>query len=311
MGFKPIDFLAIKGNSLVYTKKKLSSEVRLNDLVLFGILVMSLIKIIALIINVNVYLDSKDKRYTLYISGWSIYLISGLMPIISIFFVDPIITNILLLINAVLSSIAFVNVAGGYYSQFININFKWIPIIIVVFTTTVIVLYLAFGLNIAMNIAIFNLNALLIVSFILPVIKWKLFKINVGRSIIWYYITVLSLLIYVVVSIYITSLGYSFGVYDCNDPVIIFWNYFTGIVVLSLLINYFYQFEYCLLARKKDNLIGEYSHNIGNALQSIYLSTEVLRTKKESSEEEKKEMADLIDKKLNTALKFLKEIREL
>lgn len=283
----------------------------MNQLVFFGLMVMSLIKIIALIININVYLDSRDKRYILYISGWSLYFIGGIIPIISDLFVVPFISNIFLLISAILNSIGFVNISGGYFSRFVNIDFKSLNILILSFTGTIITLFIIIGLNLAMSVTSLILFALFVIALILPVIQWNEFKKNVGKSIVWYYSCVFSHLVYTIISIFIISLGYSFGVYNCNDPVIIFLNYFPGIVTLTLLINYFYHVEYSLLAKKKDDLIEDYSHNIGNVLQGIYLSTEIIRSKKESSEKEKKEIADLIDKKLDTALKFLKEIREL
>ncbi len=131
-----------------------------------------------------------------------------------------------------------------------------------------------------------------------------------GRSIIWYYASVLILSIFFPVSIIINLQGYGYGLYNADDPVLIMFNYVPAIAANFSLIILLVHLEYTTSSRKQLELKDNYSHDLGNILQVISSAFELIEMKGRS-ESETSELGELLKDKLNEAAKQIRDIRDL
>jgi hypothetical protein len=86
--------------------------------------------------------------------------------------------------------------------------------------------------------------------------------------------------------------------------------YVPGIVTTLLLIILLVHLEYSISNREKFDLKDKYSHELGNIMQAIFTTFDLIKTKREP----KKEVAELealLETKLNDASNLIKEIRKL
>lgn len=131
-----------------------------------------------------------------------------------------------------------------------------------------------------------------------------------GKSIRWFYFTIVIALIYLPSSIYISLSGESFGLYDSENILLILINYLPPIVANVLLIILLVHLEYTISIREKFNLKDKYSHNLGNIVQVIYSSADFIKYIAKLGKDEE-EMLKLVEKKCKEAAQLIKEIRSI
>ncbi len=105
-------------------------------------------------------------------------------------------------------------------------------------------------------------------------------------------------------------MGNKYGLYESNDSMLIMLNYgssvFATIAFFALVINIEFGYRHVMSTNLKD----KYSHELGNILQAIYTSLQLLK-KNTSSEIDKIDLIDLSEGKCLSAAEFLKNIKKL
>ena len=129
---------------------------------------------------------------------------------------------------------------------------------------------------------------------------------------LWYIYVIIAIigLIYLPISISIFAEGLGFGLYDADNIILIFLNYGYIIIITVFLHILTLHLEYTISQLEKFNLKDVYSHNLGNALQAIYTSLDLLSTPNINKKDED-ELKTTLHNKLQEAVELLREIREL
>lgn len=243
--------------------------------------------------------------------GWLIFSIAAIFPIISGISIDAYLSQIYFLLNGIFISVGMLYIGSGYFSFFVEIP----KIIFIILTSFLIllplILFISLGLKLALNFSIITYNIFIMGAFIIPILKWENFKKTVGKSIIFYFMTLSILIIYIPISVISLLQGYSYGLYESNDVFLISINYNFAIISMIVMIIYLIHLEFTISTREKDDLKDKYSHNLGNILQTVYFSVELLKDKKEMNIEKRVNLSGVIEKKMKEAENFLKEIRDL
>jgi hypothetical protein len=137
------------------------------------------------------------------------------------------------------------------------------------------------------------------------------FKTKIGKSIMWYHAVTVSFFTYVPVSIYIVLQGYSYGLYNVDNPFLVILNYIFPLATTIILIVFQIHFEYGISNNQKFQLKDKYSHEIGNILQIIQSSMDIVSQNKDKVNVEVNEINDLVRTKCIEASTLIREIRTL
>ena len=181
---------------------------------------------------------------------------------------------------------------------------------IFIFFISTVLLFLITDYVVTIAFCALFMNLLFFSTFVIPPIKKKSFKKFMGRSIIWYYASLLTLSIFFPVSIIIALQGYRYGLYNADDPVLITFNYLPIMITSILFIILLVHLEYTTSSRQQLELKDNYSHDLGNILQVISSAFELIEMKGRP-ESETSELRELLKDKLNEAAKQIRDIREL
>ncbi|NHI92821.1 MAG: hypothetical protein EAX96_10000 [Candidatus Lokiarchaeota archaeon] len=283
----------------------------MNEILLYNLMIILAIGIIGTGISINFYFETKRKLFKYCIPGWIIFSLGYLSPIISIFFNNIIVDQILFLFYGIFASIGVYIIAIGTISYFIEVSLKIALIPCYFFICTSIILYLIFGIHSALNLSLIYFGVALTSVYIVPLLKWEESKKIIGKSIRLYFISLAVLTMYFPIAFLIFSEGDSFGLFYSDNPVLIMLNYLCIICGAILVIIYFIHLEFSITNKERFDLKDKYSHNLGNILQTIYLSTGLLKIKGDMDNSETLGLSKIIEKKVNEAEKFLEEIREI
>ncbi len=283
----------------------------MNLLVIYSQITLFIIRIIGLSVSIEFYFDIKKKKFILFIISWILFIIATLLALISLLWSDQTIIQILLILNVLFTSLGIIFYLWGINVYFISINPRLMLIFIVLFTIIAFILFITINSLIAIFFMVIGFNIMLISTYIIPPLKIKQFKNYMGKSIRWYYSVLIFLLPFIIISIYTNLLGYSYGLYESDDTIMILLYYipinFISIILIILLI----QLEYGISTSEVHNLKDKYSHDLGNILQVIYTATEISNDKENFQKETLKDMKDLVQDKVKEASNLIKEIRDL
>ena len=283
----------------------------MNEVIIFALVSFAIIRMVGFGISVNYYHETKKVNHLYFIIGWLIWSVAAILPILSGLALDIFFSHFYLLINGILVSTGFLFIASGYFSYFVKIPRNLFYLLTPAFTLIPLLLYFSLSLDIALNFSIITYHSFLIGAYILPLVKWNNFKKIVGKSIKFYFLTLTTLLLYIPISIISLLQGYSYGLYEANDVFLISLNYSFGIGSVVLMIIYFLHLEFTISIRDKDELKDKYSHNLGNILQTVYLSIGLLKEEKDLNSEDRTDLAEVIERKVYQAETLLNEIRNI
>ena len=280
----------------------------MNEVLLLSLICLFIIAIIASGIFINFYFEKKRKLFIYYIPGWIIYSLGYLVSILAVLFLDSPISHLLLVFHGILIEIGIFLIGMAVISYFINVPLKLVGFAIIFFGSVPIILYLTLGVGMALNFSFYTFSFSTFTALVAPFFKWNIFKDLIKKNMVLYFIDMADLVFYIPVMVLIFSRGYNFGLFFSNDPYLIMLNYLTVITGTILTFIYFVQLEYSISNQEKFNLKDKYSHNMGNILQAIILSIELLKSK---NIPEELEPLKLIEKKIREVNELLKEIREI
>ncbi|MCK4480871.1 MAG: hypothetical protein KAV01_10110 [Candidatus Lokiarchaeota archaeon] len=282
----------------------------MNELVLFSLILLIFTRLIGLGTSLNFFYDLRKKFLLYFIFGWLLSIIANIIPLILDFIEDTFFSEFILVLNALIASLGMIFLIAGLFSYFVQIKFFSFILGCIIITCLAILFFFFLDYNISVAFSVIIMNLSIIVAFSFPLFKLKKFKEFVGKSIRWYYITCGTVFGYLPISIFIYTQGYGYGLYNTDDVLFIILNYTIGIVTHILLIVLLIHLEYNISNERKNQLKDKYSHNLGNIMQVIYSSSDIIKRiiKPDVNEEEKLE---LIEKKCKEAAKLINEIRNI
>lgn len=281
----------------------------MNSLLLLCLIFFLCVRIFGLGVSIDFLIDKKESRFVLFCLGWSFWIVANSFALLFISFSKNN-SDLFLVLNVLLVVIGSILYAWGFFIYFTSVSYKLMNLLILITIVFTFFLYFLDYTSIAVIFCNGIINILIVSTFIVPLLKKKQLKKYIGRSIRWYYATILLFLSYLPVTIINFVLGYDYGLYNQNNPVIIIFNYVPSISATILLIILLVHVEYNTSANQKFELKDKYSHNLGNILQTISSTFELI-IKKAFSETELSKMNKLIMDKVKEASKLLKEIREI
>lgn len=282
----------------------------MNEFLIFCLIFFVFVRLVGLIVAIDFFYNTKEHKFKMLIFGWSCWIVAGIIAIFVNTLNETGLNEVLLVFNVLFGMIGSIFNAWGLLEYYISVPHKFMKIFLLLTTLMTLFLYLTVNLLASMIFGIIILNIALFGSFILSPLKKKKFKEFMGKSITWYYLTVFTFFIYFPISIFISTKGYGYGVYNTTDPIIIMLNYLPTLVGTILLVVLFVHLEYSTSTRQKNELKDKYSHNLGNIMQIIVSATDI-------SEMHYKQGRDIlpnlqiIKEKTKEAAKLIKEIRKL
>lgn len=282
----------------------------MHELIFFSMFLLILIRLLGVIVSVNSYYESKSNTYIYFAIGWCLWIIAGIVALLSAITNNQTQENFFLLINYLLGPIAIFFIGSGLTSYYIKISSNKIKLASVVLITFPLIISFSLGIvPVALYARIFQFFGIILI-FLLPFLKYNTFKKRIGKSIRWYYMTCFSILFYIPLAILsmITSM-YS-GSFQSQDITIIVGAYSSIIIMTILLIAFIIHLEYTISNEQQNQLKDKYSHNLGNIMQVIYSSVDLFKriVKLENIDKGK---LDLIERKCKEASKLINEIRNL
>ncbi len=282
----------------------------MNDLVLLSLIIFIFVRVIGLGISIDFLNGTKAEKFKFLTLGWLFWILAALTPIFSNLVENIYLKEFLLVLNAFLAALGAFFYLWGFLKYFMTVSFKKMVLLIIIFIISTVLFFLITDYTVTITFCAVFINLILISTFVIPPIKKKSFKKFMGRSIIWFYASVLTISLFFPVSIIITLQGYGYGLYNADDPVLIMFNYVPAIAANFSLIILLVHLEYTTSSRKQLELKDNYSHDLGNILQVISSAFELIEMKGRS-ESETSELGELLKDKLNEAAKQIRDIREL
>jgi len=282
----------------------------MNDLVLLSLIIFIFVRVIGLGISIDFLKGTKAEKFKFLTLGWLFWILGVLTPIFSNLVEIIYLKEVLLVLNAFLAALGTIFILWGFFKYFMTVSFKKMVSLIIIFIISTVLFFLITDYTVTITFCALFMNLILISTFVIPPIKIKSFKKFMGRSIIWYYASILILSLFFPVSIIINLQGYGYGLYNADDPVLIMFNYIPVIMSTIVIIILLVHLEYTTSSRKQLDLKDNYSHDLGNILQVISSAFELIEMKGRS-ESETSELGELLKDKLNEAAKQIRDIREL
>ncbi len=282
----------------------------MNDIVLLSLIIIIFVRVIGLGIAIDFLNATKVEKFKFLTLGWLFWILGALAPIFSSLVENIYLKEVLLVLNAFLATLGTIFILWGFFKYFMTVSFKKMVSLIIIFIIIVVLFFLITDYTVVITFCALFMNLILISTYVIPPIKKKSFKKFMGRSIIWYYASVLMLSLFFPVSILIALQGEGYGLYSADDPVLIMFNYIPIIATSILFIILLVHLEYTTSSRKQLELKDNYSHDLGNILQVISSAFELIEMKGRT-ESETSELGELLKDKLNEAAKQIRDIREL
>ncbi len=282
----------------------------MNDLVFLSLIIFICVRAIGLGISIDFLNGTKAEKFKFLTLGWFFWLLGALAPIFSNIVENLYLKEVLLVLNVFFATLGTIFYFWGFLKYFMTVSFKKMASLIIIFIISTVLLFLITDYTVTITFCALFMNLILFSTFVIPPIKKKSFKKFMGRSIIWYYTSVLFLSVFFPVSILIALQGYGYGLYNVDDPVLIMFNYIPIIVTSILFIILLVHLEYTTSSRKQLELKDNYSHDLENILQAISSAFELIEMES-SSESEISELGELLKDKLDEAAKQIREIQEL
>lgn len=282
----------------------------MNDLVLLCLIFFMCVRIIGLAVAIDYFHDTKDNKFIYIIIGWIFWIIASLFPIFSSIVENNNIKELYLVLNALFGLIGGIFYTWGFFRYFIILQFKKMVLLVAVSILLPISLYFLINFRVAIQLSAAFVNFLILATYIFPRLYVKDFKNFMGRSIRWYNTTSILLISYFPIYITISLLGYNYGLYEADNTLIIILYYIPTVCSSILFIILLVHLEYTISTRQKFDLKDKYSHNLGNIMQVINSSSDLLNMTTNLSAQEN-ENFKLIQAKCKEASRLIKNIRKL
>jgi len=282
----------------------------MNDLVFLCLLFFIFVRILGLGVSIDFYYDTKDTKFIYFTLGWFFWIIAAFFPILAIINENNYLFEPFVVLNALFAALGGIFCMWGLFKYFLSIQPRLMISIIIVSIVMPIFLYITISFKISIQFSSLVLNLTLVSTYVIIPLKRKNFKKDIGKSIRWFYATIFSFFILIPVSITISLSGESYGLYNSDNLLLLILNYVPTISSSILLIILLVHLEYTISSREKSELKDKFSHNLGNIMQVINSSSDLISLSANLNNQETSNL-ELIHKKCKEASKLIKEIRKL
>lgn len=282
----------------------------MNDLVLLCLIFFIFVRIIGLGVSIDFFYDTKDTKFIYFTLGWIFWIIAAFFPILASINENNYLSEPFLVLNALFAAIGGVFCMWGLFKYFLSIQSRLMISIIIISIVMPIFLYFTISSKISIQFSSLVLNLTLASTYVIIPLKRKNFKKYIGKSIRWFYATILLFFIFIPISITISLSGESYGLYDSVNQLLIMLNYVPTISSTLLLIILLVHLEYNISSHQKFELKDNFSHTLGNIIQAIQSASDLINLSASLNTQEASNL-ELIRKKCKEASKLIKEIRKL
>jgi hypothetical protein len=273
---------------------------------------MTFIRMIGLYISISLYLKFKKTRYLNLVLGWGFWVITGILPILSEFLIENevALSQFLLVLNVTLASLGFFLVISGilvYFTQMMQETH--VIFILLILGLGPFLLWWILGPVIAIQITANSMILLYLLIVSIGIKERKEIAKFVGHSIPILYGVTIYILIYLLTYFFvlIPRGEVTYGLYTSSDLFSIVIQYFFGVGITLLLLLLIIQIEQGIAYTDKFVLKDRYSHDLGNLIQVILTTTELVEIQSSMSSSEN----ELIRESCLAAGKLIAEIRRL
>ncbi len=274
----------------------------MHDLVFLSLLILTFIRLIGLAVSIDLFIESKHSRYKVLILGWIIWIISGIIPIISSNMADINFSEILLVLNSILLVVGFLFITVGVISHLRNIPFIVLFVLICFIVLSTIFLYIVEGPDSAINFSSFGILCVAILVLICTWLDRTDLRMILGRSIQWFFGTIIFGFLYLINGAITALEGFPIGLYQSDNVFMIARYYFFAIGITFLIIILIIHLEQSISYLQKFQLSDIYSHDLGNIMQIILNHLEAI----DSFDEKDQQNAELIKEKCIEAGNLIK-----
>ncbi len=278
----------------------------MDNLVIFGLIVFSIIRAFGFLISLDLYLDLRNNRYLFLMSGWISWFFAGLFPIFAHLTSDQFLSELFMLLNGMSVTLGAFLIVFSITGIFKTYPPKSVGIIITLLVIIPILFHLSGGNKLVGIISALFLFLSYFVVMILNTLVGKEFRLKVGNSYKWIILLRVVVTLQVLILSFTIFTGELYGLYDSTDVLLIILNYGMGTVLTLVFVILIIHFEHSAIVYQKNFLKDTLTHDIANILQIISSATEML-----SVEQKSQEKSDLILKKSNEASKLINEIKDL
>ncbi|MFX0003868.1 MAG: hypothetical protein ACFE9C_03170 [Candidatus Hodarchaeota archaeon] len=276
----------------------------MNEAILSLLIILSLLRFIGLIVCAEYYFNTKKKIFLIMSIAWLLWIFAVIFGIFSE------LSEILLFFNVVFVSLSSILMMLGLVFYFLEFPLKFIFYLIFLETFVSIILFLFFGLSISLGFSNLINYIATFGAYLIPIINRKRFKEVLGKATRWYYSLIITGVMFIPFSLYISSKGYNFGLYDSNNIIDITINYLIAYLTTFLILIMIMNIENVISTREKFVLKDEYSHSLGNIMQALYSIADLMDSN-DLDDKKLQNLKKLHKEKLSEAKKLIKEIRKL
>ncbi len=276
----------------------------MNETILSLLIILWLLRFIGLIVCAEYYFNTKKKIFLIMSIAWLLWIFA----VISAIFSD--VSDILLFLNIVFVSSSSILMMLGLVFYFLEFPLKIVFLLIFIEVFVSVILFLFFGISVSLIFSSLINYIATFGAYLIPIINRKRFKEVLGKATRWYYSLIIVGVLFIPFSLYISSKGYSFGLYDSNNIIDITINYSIAYLTTFLILIMIMNVENVISTREKFILKDEYSHNLGNIMQALYIIAD-LRDSNDLDDKKLQDLLKLHKEKLKEAGKLIKEIRKL
>lgn len=282
----------------------------MNDLVFLCLVMFIFIRTIGLGVSIDFFHDSRENKFLFFMLCWLFWIVANIFPILADITEVNGLKEFCLVLNITFALSGFVFYTWGFFTYYMIVPHRVFTFLVIISFILPLLLYIIIGFTFTMLFSVFLVYTLLLIGYIVPPIKRKEFVKYMGKSIRWYYAILFLFISYFPISAISFLWGYNYGLYNAEDTLLIVLYYVPSISSTVLLTILLVHLEYTISSREKYGLKDRYSHNLGNIMQVIKSSSELISLSANLTSQEKSNL-ELINQKCNESAKLIKEIRDL
>ncbi|MHA2166131.1 MAG: hypothetical protein ACXAAT_09730 [Candidatus Hodarchaeales archaeon] len=284
----------------------------MNNVLFFTQLALTFIRLIGLGIGIDFLISRKRKRFQGQVAGWSIWILASIFQILAQNVNDLAIANIFDLIFAICTLLGSFLIAVSIIVYFRPISVKFIFLFTLLLLFSPLVIYILFGIEIAVNFGIFFSFILVGRLYTIGIIYSNNFRTQAGQSVKWFYAMIGTGIFQLLVYIFITLEGVNLGLssVELENEVLVGVNNTFSIAILVLTVVLLIHLENSRMRLDNYHLKDKYSHDLGNILQVMVSAIHFIE-KKELPAEEREKITKLLNQKSQEVSTLIQEIRAL
>ncbi|TFG21624.1 MAG: hypothetical protein EU533_05235 [Promethearchaeota archaeon] len=286
----------------------------MNDVIFLGIIFALMTRCAGFVVSLEFFFKLKDRKFLKLVFGWFFWILSGLTNMYSLFISNPSISEVLILFNSIFSSLGDVFILIGIMSYFREIPNKFFIFLILFFILGALLTFYTSFYLFFIGISSIGRFCITIAFTALPFIERKHFsKIITKKSYIWFVSLAISIYFYTIVFFSLIFQGKIHGgIINTTGMELIVYLLLLNSITFMLVILIIH-LEYDLSNSIKFEMKDRYSHDLGNKLQVITGTIDLLALKMQEDKNIKDKLSDIdtIKLKCKESADIIKEIRKL